>query len=50
MIFEADYPEKCDYDKIVKELLNNNCKIVSGHQNVYINTESYQVLKLLVVF
>lgn len=37
MIFEADYPEKCDYDKIRNTLLEKGfeCKLY-GHQNVFI--------------
>ena len=37
IIFEADYPEKCDYDSI-RETLNQKgfeCKLF-GHQNVFI--------------
>lgn len=36
IIFEADYPEKCNYDKIRKELQKRNLReIISGHQNVW---------------
>lgn len=36
VIYEADYPNKCDYDKIKKNLANNNFKeIISGKQNVW---------------
>lgn len=38
IIFEADYPQKCNYDKIRELLINNNFKcILKGHQNIYIN-------------
>jgi FkbM family methyltransferase len=37
VIYEADYPNKCDYDKIKQNLANNNFKeIISGKQNVWI--------------
>ena len=37
LIFEADYPEKCNYDKIKKQLKEKNFKkILEGHQNVWI--------------
>lgn len=37
IIFEADYPEKCNYEKIKKLLVNNNFKsLLTGHQNVYV--------------
>lgn len=37
VIFEADYPHKCDYDKIKKNLENANFKeIIFGKQNVWI--------------
>ena len=37
IIFEADYPNKCDYDKIYKNLSKNNFKkILKGHQNVFL--------------
>jgi FkbM family methyltransferase len=36
-IFEADMAEKCNYDKIKQNLLNNNfIKIIEGPQNVWI--------------
>ena len=36
IIFEADYPEKCDYDKIRNMLIKYKFKkIIHGHQNVY---------------
>jgi len=37
IIFEADYSDKCNYDKIRQNLINNNfiCKL-QGFQNVYI--------------
>jgi len=36
-IFEADYPKKCNYDKIKKKLIEKNFnKIVDGFQNVWI--------------
>ena len=38
IIFEADYPEKCNYDKIRTTLLEKGFKcLVKGHQNVYIH-------------
>ncbi len=37
IIFEADYPERCNYSKIKENLKNNNFKEVeSGHQNVWL--------------
>jgi len=37
IIFEADYPEKCNYDKIKKKLIEKKFnKILEGHQNVWI--------------
>lgn len=37
IIFEADYPDKCNYNKIKQNLFNNNfTKIIEGHQNVWI--------------
>lgn len=37
VIFEEDYPDKCDYEKIRKLLLENNLvEILKGHQNVWI--------------
>jgi FkbM family methyltransferase len=37
IIFEADYPEKCDYNKIKKTLNSKNfSKIIEGHQNVWL--------------
>lgn len=37
IIFEADYPEKCDYNKIKKRLSEKKfTKILEGHQNVWI--------------
>jgi FkbM family methyltransferase len=37
IIFEADYPDKCNYEKIRESLIKHNFKaILSGHQNVYI--------------
>jgi len=39
VIFEADYPDKCNYDKIKNNLLNHGFeKIKEGHQNVYIKS------------
>jgi FkbM family methyltransferase len=38
IIFEADYCEKCNYDKIKNQLRKRNFnKILEGHQNVWIN-------------
>ena len=37
IIFEADYPDKCNYDKIRDLLLKNKFKcVLKGHQNIYI--------------
>lgn len=37
IIFEADYVEKCNYDKIKKTLYEKNfIKLLEGHQNVWI--------------
>ena len=37
IIFEADYPDKCNYDKIKHKLMEKNFyKILEGHQNVWI--------------
>jgi FkbM family methyltransferase len=37
IIFEEDYPEKCNYDKIKKQLIKKKFnKILEGHQNVWI--------------
>jgi FkbM family methyltransferase len=37
IIFEADYAEKCNYDKIKKNLHKNNFKkLIEGHQNVWV--------------
>ena len=39
IIFEADYPEKCDYDKIKNKLIEKNFdKILEGHQNLWIRS------------
>jgi len=39
IIFEADYCDKCNYEKIRKSLIKYNFKaILTGHQNVYIKT------------
>ena len=36
IIFEADYPNKCNYDKIKNTLQSKNFnKILEGHQNVW---------------
>jgi FkbM family methyltransferase len=41
IIFEADYPEKCNYDKIKYNLkLNGFSKIIEGHQNVWIKNKT----------
>ena len=38
IIFEADYCEKCDYNKIKNKLIEKKFnKIIEGHQNVWIN-------------
>jgi FkbM family methyltransferase len=38
IIFEADYPEKCDYNKIKQKLVEKKFKkLLEGHQNVWIN-------------
>jgi FkbM family methyltransferase len=37
IMFEADYADKCNYNKIKQNLFNNNfIKIIEGHQNVWI--------------
>lgn len=37
IIYEADYPDKCNYKKIKKLLVNKNfINISSGHQNVWV--------------
>lgn len=37
IIFEADYPQECNYRRIRKFLIDNNLKeIIRGHQNIYI--------------
>lgn len=37
IIFEEDYPEKCNYDKIRNNLYNKNfTELLNGHQNVWI--------------
>jgi FkbM family methyltransferase len=47
IIFEADYPNKCNYKRIENMLSGNNFKkIVKGHQNVWIkSTEEYQEVR-----
>ena len=44
IMFEADYVDKCNYNKIENILLSNNFKeILKGHQNIYIkSTEEYK--------
>ena len=38
IIFEADYPEKCNYNKIKDKLIEKKFnKLLEGHQNVWIN-------------
>ncbi len=45
IIFEADYPEKCNYDKIKNKLIEKHFyKMVEGHQNVWIKM-SPKILK-----
>jgi FkbM family methyltransferase len=37
IIFEADYPEKCNYDKIKQKLRDNFfTNVLEGHQNVWL--------------
>jgi FkbM family methyltransferase len=39
IIFEADYPEKCNYKKIKNKLMEKRFnKILEGHQNVWIKS------------
>lgn len=39
IIFEADYTDKCNYDKIRTELTKRNFKaLLTGHQNVYLRS------------
>lgn len=45
IIFEKDYEHKCNYDNIIKELINNNFKeVLSGFHSVYIknNIENFK--------
>jgi FkbM family methyltransferase len=36
VIFEADYPQKCNYDNLRQSLKDNGfCEIISGFQNVF---------------
>ena len=43
IIFEADYPEKCNYDKIKNKLIEKNFKkILDGFQNVWISMRHIQ--------
>jgi FkbM family methyltransferase len=38
IIFEADYCDKCNYNKIINKLIEKKFnKIIEGHQNVWIN-------------
>ena len=40
IIFEEDYPEKCNYDKIKNKLLEKQfINLVEGHQNVWIKSD-----------
>jgi FkbM family methyltransferase len=40
IIFEADYPEKCNYYKIINKLIEKKfTMLLEGHQNVWIKTE-----------
>lgn len=44
IIFEADYPEKCDYNKIKNNLIKKNfTKIIEGSQNLWVKFESEEV-------
>jgi FkbM family methyltransferase len=39
IIFEADYPDKCNYDKIKNNLIEKNFNnLLEGHQNVWIKS------------
>jgi FkbM family methyltransferase len=41
IIFEADYPDKCNYDKIKQQLKERGFeKMLEGHQNVWINASA----------
>jgi FkbM family methyltransferase len=41
LIFEADYPNKCNYDKIKRALVSRNfTEVTSGHQNVWIRAQT----------
>ena len=43
IIFEADYPDKCNYDKIKHRLMcANYSKILEGHQNIWIKQDYCQ--------
>jgi FkbM family methyltransferase len=40
VMFEADYADKCNYDKIKQNLiLHNFVKIIEGHQNIWIKSD-----------
>jgi FkbM family methyltransferase len=41
IIFEADYPQKCNYDKIKHNLKKHKfTKLLEGHQNVWIKSKN----------
>lgn len=43
IIFEADYPEKCNYEKIKMNLKNSKfINILNGFQNVWVKYSSYK--------
>ena len=43
IIFEADYPDKCNYDKIKMNLKNRKfINILNGFQNVWVKDSSYK--------
>ena len=44
IIFEADYPEKCNYEKIKMNLKNSNfINILNGFQNVWVKDSVYNI-------
>ena len=48
IIFEADYPEKCNYNKIRADLKRTGfTKIHEGHQNVWVKKNDFNVLSCI---
>jgi len=51
IMFEADYPEKCNYNKIVDILIKKKFEnILSGHQNVWIKSDVVIKKRLGLIF